>query len=407
MSLPLHVVLGAALDAARSALRDLDADQIPNDLRKVAGYGGALPPPLAASLLKGLEQYEWLREKAAKQLRDRSGGDRAEAAALYLDRPEGWELRLAEIAWSVGEAASGEIRRSAAAREQDLKTALKAVREKAKAGKREARAAVGALERRVAELAAERRAEAAGEARDQREAMLAVEAAERSAVRCREERDGAVEEARLARQALQKERTLRKRAETAAAGGAEVGGWVEDPGGLAARLDQTALMARPAARAGDRAAAGPAERVRLPKGVAPDRRTAIEWLLGLETAVTVIVDGYNLGYQMQGERAPGPARTRVAPLLQHLQKMARGALKVIVIYDSSLGPAETPVAPGLVTVRYSEAGETADDEIVRLAGNRDGPVVVVSDDRAVRDRCEESGAVPLWARALVEWAGTR
>jgi len=127
----------------------------------------------------------------------------------------------------------------------------------------------------------------------------------------------------------------------------------------------------------------------------------------VDTAITVIVDGYNVGYLMQGERSPGPARARVAPVLQHLQKMAKGTLKVLVVYDSNIGPAETPLAPGAVSVRYSEAVGTADDEIVRLAGALDGPVVVVSNDRAVRDRSEAVGAVPLWSQALVAWAGTR
>ena len=86
----------------------------------------------------------------------------------------------------------------------------------------------------------------------------------------------------------------------------------------------------------------------LPKGVAPDARTAIEWLLGVETAVTVIVDGYNVGFLMQGERSPGPARARVAPVLQHLQKMAKGPLKVVVVYDSNIGPAEGPLVAGPV-----------------------------------------------------------
>ena len=65
MTVSVHVVLGAALDAARVALHDLDADQVPNDLRRVVAHSGALVPPIAKALVKGLDKYEWLREKAA------------------------------------------------------------------------------------------------------------------------------------------------------------------------------------------------------------------------------------------------------------------------------------------------------------------------------------------------------
>ena len=404
----MHSVLGAALDAARSALRRLEAAQVPNDLRKVAGYGGSLPPPLVKSLLKGLEQYEWLREKSIEQLPEGADGARADAAVLYLERPDGWELRLAEIAFAAGGAASEEINRSVAAKNRELDASLKAAQEKVKAVQRESRAAIGALERKGEALASRRKSEAADEARDERDSERALQAAERTAGRHRDERDAAIEEGRRVRQALHEERRLRRRAEADAAASAETGVWAEDPVALAGRLDQTALMAKPAARTGVApSSAVPAQTLRLPKGVAPDAKTAIDWLLGIEGAATVIVDGYNVAYLLQGERSPGSARARMAPLLRHLQKMAKGALKVMVVYDSDIGPAETALVHGLVSVRYSEAGETADDEIVRLVGDLGGPVVVISNDRAVRDRSEALGAIPLWSNALVAWAGTR
>ena len=201
---------------------------------------------------------------------------------------------------------------------------------------------------------------------------------------------------------------MRRRAEAAASDQAETPRWAEDPVGLADHLDRTAVMARPPARSSDGEGAASEEvELRLPKGVAPDAKESVAWLVGRPESVTVIVDGYNVGYLMAGERAPAPARLRVAPVLAHLHKMARGALKVIVVYDSNLGPAETPATAGPVSVRYSDAGATADDEIVRLAGCIGGPVVVISNDRAVRDRSEAVGALPLWSEALLAWAGTR
>ena len=407
MSLPTHALLSVALEAARSALRDLDADQIPNDLRKVAGYAGTLPPPLAKSLVKSLEQYQWLREKAAEQLPDTAVGERAEAAAAYLRRPDGWELRLAEIAGAMAGAAAEEATAAAATKGREQAAALKAAKAKAKAVQREQTARIADLERRLAGLAAQRKAEAAGEARGERHLDRVVEDLEKQADRLRGELQDARREVKEIREAFRAERALRRKAEAEAAAGAETGVWDESPGGLAEKLDQMERMARPAAvpRAID--CAGPVADVRLPKGVAPDDRTAIDWMLGLESAATVIVDGYNLGYLMQGDNSPGPARIRVAPLLAHLHKMARGKLKVMVVYDSDMGPAETRLVPGPVAVRYSRGDETADDEIVRLAGSLDGPLFVISDDREVRERSEAKGAIPLWSRSLLEWAGTR
>ncbi len=60
-----------------------------------------------------------------------------------------------------------------------------------------------------------------------------------------------------------------------------------------------------------------------------------------------------------------------------------------------------------MTVAFSAAGETADDDLVRRAGEMAGPVVVISDDRLVRERSEERGAIALWSRSLIEWASSR
>ena len=69
-------------------------------------------------------------------------------------------------------------------------------------------------------------------------------------------------------------------------------------------------------------------------------------------------------------------------------------LKIVVVFDSDVGPAETQPVPGPVTVRYSHAGETADDEIVRMAGGLDGSVVVVKPgvkyEQLARNQVEKS-----------------
>ena len=68
---------------------------------EVAGYaGGSLPPPLARAVLKALDRYEWLRERAGETMAE-GDGDLHEASSAYLGRPQGWSstvLRLSEEA---------------------------------------------------------------------------------------------------------------------------------------------------------------------------------------------------------------------------------------------------------------------------------------------------------------------
>ena len=145
----------------------------------------------------------------------------------------------------------------------------------------------------------------------------------------------------------------------------------------------------------------------LPGGIAPDAAASIDWLLGSDVPVTVVVDGYNVGYMLCDERAPRAARERMEPVLRRLQKLGAGRLRVIVIYDSTLGPAETVLSPGSLEVRFSEADRTADEAIIALVGEIDGPVVVISGDREVREEAEALGAIPLWSQALVLWERRR
>jgi predicted RNA-binding protein with PIN domain len=87
--------------------------------------------------------------------------------------------------------------------------------------------------------------------------------------------------------------------------------------------------------------------------------------------------------------------------------MANGRFRVVAVFDSDLGPVESPLTPGPVKVVFSDAGEIADDRIVRSAAGIDGPVVVVSNDRLVRERSEAVGAIAVWSQSLIEWSTSR
>ena len=132
--IPLEL-LAPAFKAVRKALRDLDPDEVPAVLRRIAGQSGRrLPPPLARKLVETLAENEWLREKAAEAGSDLdpASPDPARAvSALFLLRPEGWEDRAREAA---DHRASGAQQALIAALQKnvvDLQQQLEAAREKA------------------------------------------------------------------------------------------------------------------------------------------------------------------------------------------------------------------------------------------------------------------------------------
>ena len=54
-------------------------------------------------------------------------------------------------------------------------------------------------------------------------------------------------------------------------------------------------------------------------------------------------------------------------------------------------------------VVFAEADRLADEEVVHLAAETAGPVVVVTSDREVRENAAFVGAAALWSEAFVEW----
>ena len=87
--------------------------------------------------------------------------------------------------------------------------------------------------------------------------------------------------------------------------------------------------------------------------------------------------------------------------------MARGALRVVVVFDSGLEAAFDEALPSTVEVRYTAEAGGGDREIAELAAELGGARVVVSTDREVREAAEVAGALALWSEALVEWEKRR
>lgn len=411
VTLAVHALLRPALEAARRALRDLDPDQVPADLRKVVAYtGGKLPPPLAKALLLACDRYPWLVEKAVEAWpeADVGAGGFAGASALFLLRPEGWEVALAELAAAEGEAAGGEGGESARRDAADAKRRLEVLAAKLKDQERAHAERVAGLEAQLTEARSRFKERRAALARDERTAEQAAEAQRRAMEELGAERDELARRVAELADDVAAERRSRREAERAAAEAAGTASWsASDPIVLAGRLDEVARMARPRVPEAEFSAAGTRRGLRLPSAVRPDSPEAIAWLMALTEPVTVLVDGYNVGFRLTGDRRPGPARDRLLPILDRLQRLAAGSLTVFAVFDSSEQAAE-PVPPmGRVKVFFTSKGRSADDEIADLAAGLAGSVVVVTSDRALREAVEAVGAQALWSESVIAWSARR
>ncbi len=411
MSLP--ALLGPALEAARRSLRDLDADQVPGDLRRVAAHSGRLTPPLARSLLRALERYEWLRQKALEAWpeADADAGGREGAATLFLERPEGWELRVIETAIVEGADAASDAGDRKEVEHDKLRDERDRLRARIKQEKRAAADREQQLRSEIEELRRERRGAAAAEAKarggDREETNrlrgllstleTALEEEERTVGRLREE--------------LRSERRARAAAESRVAEAALRPSWgSEDPVELAARIDEMSLMARPPSLPEDVGVPGDPDEAGafgLPAGVGPDSAEAVAWLVRHREPTTLLVDGYNVAFALAGAGSPVEARRRLEPILEQVGRVGAGRLRVVVIYDSSDDPAPSRRFGQAIDVRFAAGDTTADDEIAALAAELEGRLVVVSSDREVRETAERHGALALWSEALVDWARRR
>lgn len=123
----------------------------------------------------------------------------------------------------------------------------------------------------------------------------------------------------------------------------------------------------------------------LPAGARPDTREAVEALLG--RGRLVLVDGYNLTLRQQGDLPLDQQRTWLVQALA--TQVARRGIRPTVVFDSDVaGPGGRSEKGRGVTVRYTGEGATADDELVFAVAalDDDEPVLVVTDDRELRDR---------------------
>jgi predicted RNA-binding protein with PIN domain len=397
-----------ALQAARKVLQDLDPDDLPASLRRVAAHSGTrLTPPLATKLVAELDRLDWLRRDTAERLPD----DAAEAARAFVDRPDGWWAVVVAAVVSGGNARQLEQLESVQRDTRKQRDAAAAARAKLKQQRLDAKSQLTSLREEVRSL--RRRAEAAerADARDRAALENRLARLSEDAAHAREE---VMESDRTLVELRERLRSQRRalaaaRRELASGGSASV---VRDPLVMARELD---LAAASVPRRRSEAEAiepevtdPPVDPWAIPPGVRPDRAEAVAWLLD-QPGVTVLVDGYNLLFNLEsGEFTTGAARKRLGAFMAHFVRKARLQPTVRIVFDSTLpGHRDTRWAGTGVEVMFAEADRLADEELVALAQSTPPPVVVVSSDREVQEDTARVGAVVLWSEAFVEWFADR
>lgn len=405
-------LLGDAIEAARRALRDLDAEQVPASLKRVVGYsGGTLPPPFARSLLAELDDNEFLRSKALQAWKgDRpDDGDGAMVSHRFLERDTGWLLDVAAAAFGSGGriAASGdrmlEVERDAFEAEAvSLRGRLKAARKE-----------LDRLETALREASKANREPVREEAISERRVAEEREQVKSDHLKQVGELKGQLselgDEIRSVRETARLERQLRAEAEASHRVATTAQSVSMDAEALAEQLDVIAALAAATGPGGHPSVAAAADpgvglELRYPTAVRPDSAEGVEWLLSVDSA-TVLVDGYNLGFLLAGRLDPPRARLLVSEVLGRLTAATR-QIDVVAVFDSEIEEvAEASQRGRGIEIIYS-SGRSADDEIVDRARAAISPVVITN-DRDVRHRAEEAGAVVLWSDALVEWSRSR
>ena len=141
---------------------------------------------------------------------------------------------------------------------------------------------------------------------------------------------------------------------------------------------------------------------------ADDPETLAAWM-GAD-GVLVLVDGYNVTKHPAGfpDRGLEDQRTLLLDLCRRLAR--RFGAEVTVVFDGgTVGPIPTRLPLGPVEVVFTDAGRSADDEIVARtnAAPPERPVVVVTSDNELRARVTALGATATRSPALLGLAAAR
>ena len=306
---------------------------------------------------------------------------------LWIERPDGWEAALHEIAAEDERRHEAERGANEAARERRRREAAETRARTAEAARDDAVARLdgvesqlaqaqqrqGELERELGDVRAEL-TETRNELRHERDRLAAARQRLEDAAEGERDAANAVERAEQLRDEAMRDRSL------TVAESADLHEVLEQARRLAERIIEISP--------------GPERRTRAPLSVpgryAGDPIGAARHLVG--TGATVIVDGYNVAKRW---RPDADLRTQRDVLIAAAEVMVtRHGADVVVVFDGDevVGSHRSGRSP--IRVMWSPRGTTADDviraEVQRLPLSR--ALVVVTDDRAIIDDVRAAGA---------------
>ncbi|HEU4396624.1 MAG TPA: NYN domain-containing protein [Actinomycetota bacterium] len=428
-------LLAGYLDAALDTLRASDPSGLPGALRQYQTWTPRrLRHPRVLGLVRrALDLDRSFRDAVDKRVLDEEetlarllrGGRHAEALASG-EAPEmvarvGLALGPAgaaavsaaaeAAATSQAEAETAAVRSALAGAETEL-DAARARADAEAAGTRAAREELRAARDELRRAERERRSlaeRAGGLERELARSEAALRTARSEAAAEQRRLGGRVAElqARLA-EAQRKYRALRRSAGHVDPMVAEAVGALERDLGVLRRAAGLAGEGEPSA-----AAPGRRQERREPLPVpggrgADDPETLAAWMAA--DGVLVLVDGYNVTKHPLGfpERGLEDQRTLLLDLCRRLARRF-GAAVTVVFDGGTVEPIPTRLPLGPVEVVFTDAGRTADDEIVARANATppERPVVVVSSDNELRERVGALGASVTRSPALLGLAGAR
>ena len=406
------------VEVAADRLGTMDAADIPASLRPFAKFAPGRRRQVVLPLAAALQTDDAFRERVAEGVREAlpdlaaaldageapAAADPDDVAAVaYLLRTDGWEEHVRRAgkraAAAQEQAASDLAQRTAAAAQRNLDAELAALR--AEVDKAQAR-----VEQALADVERERkRARDAADRARKAEAALAeaTEAvgAEREAW-SRDEAEHAREMTRLREQLADTEAQLQRlRRDTRdTRDAAEARRWLllDTLARAVVGLREELAPSPPTKRPADFVEAAAPGSMADPS---PDDPASVDVLLALPNA-HLVVDGYNVTKTGFGELPLADQRTRLVTGLGALA--ARTGAEVTCVFDGAEVVVPVPIAAARrIRVRFSPAGQTADELIRRLVGAEPPgrPVVVCSADNEVIDGVRRAGARVVAPTALL------
>ena len=387
-------IRAALLEFASTYIRSAPVHDVPPSLRRFKGFRPKTMLRRAGELLALLDD-DAQRKLMLQALDDGTlplSKRTAAIARVALERAEGWEENLRahseEPAPDAGEESDPDL-------EEQLereRARAKRARDDARKARAEARAEIEGARRRTGEL--EREAESL-----RAEIARLTSESERARAEIEEITATSEQERRRSRRDLERERDRTEQLR------AELKGARREVARLSRELRHLRREARPRPRPQRPVAEHPPPARRplpVPKGLFAESPEALEiWLT--EPHVSLLIDGYNVAMAEGGfgDLSLEYQRTRTIDEIDRLARSRR--IPATIVFDGSVPSPGTSRRPRRgVGVAYSKPPETADDHLVALLEALPAyPVVVVTNDRELQERCEARGATIARAEQLL------